>query len=507
MTTTAASEVVLFDEACPPAYSTMPTPGARNRLAELTVLARMLGLELMPHQRHILAVLTEQFDDGRPRYRDVTMTLPRQASKTTLLALMAFDRMLRWGRPQQVLYVAQALTDAVAVWRAGPWQMLVDAGFDREAGMRFYKGLSDSKISCANGSVLRLITGGRRTSGHGSTLGLAIYDEAFAAVDSRVEQSVMPTLRTVRDAQFVVASTAGDMSSTYLKRRVDDGRAMIEAGRSDGRVAYIEWSAPEHADPYDEAVWLKAIPNIGRNVELDDLRIEAAQQPEADWRRAGLNQWVTTAAEPVVNEAHWRACKTRLLKPSGGVVVGLDCTPDRASGSLVVCDSTGIAEVIAARPGVDWLVPAARHVVTRNSDVVGVALLGGASAATVFIDPLREAGVPHVVVTRPDYVVATGMFVDAVAARTVRVFESEFYSRLAVAVKGAVKQGKDGFIWSRLDVSIDICPLVALTLAHWAARRAKVESLRPPSVVDLDAESKDADVEAWLETIAPTEAG
>lgn len=487
---------MLFDAGCPPLWSTMPTSGASNRLPELTVLARLLGFELAPHQRHSLAVLTEQRSDGLPAYRDATVTVPRQCGKTTMLMLMALDRMLQWGGPQQLILVAQALGDAVNVWQRGPYQVMVESGLADAAGLKLNVALNDAKLVAANGSAMRFISPSSRSSGHGSTVGLVLYDEAFAATDSRVEQALMPAMRAVRDAQFIVMSTAGDASSHYLKRRVDDGRALVESDRcSAERTAFIEWGASPEADAYDEAVWRTAIPALGHTQHIDDLRHDAQRLPEPDWRRSGLNQWVTASVEPVLNEVGWRAAQRRDVAPEGGIIVGVDCAPDRAHGSLVVCDAAGTAEVVAARAGVEWIVEAATKLVERHPDVLGVALLGGASAASVFIDDFRAAGVPLAVATRSDYVVATGLLVDAVAAGQVRVAATEFFGRLAVAVKGAIKQGRDGFIWARVDVSIDISPLVAFTLAHWAARRGKVETLRAPQVVDLELDSPVDEVE------------
>lgn len=492
----------LYDPECPPRYSTVPDLTAENRLTELTVLAKMLGLTLMPHQRHILAVMTERLPGtDEPRYKDITLTLPRQASKTTMLMLMALDRMLAWGEEQTVVYVAQALVDAVNVWLGRPMQLIRKAGLDESAGLRFQRSLSDPKLVARNGSMLRILASGTTTSGQGSTLGLVIYDEAFSANDSRVELSLKPALRTIPDSQFVVASTAGDATSTYLKRRVEDGRHLVESGAEDTRIAYIEWSADDDANPYDEDVWRSAIPSLGHTVRLDDLRIDAEKMPESDWRRTGLNQWVTVAGDPIFSEAGWRSCQTEERAPYGGVVLGLDCTPDRAAGSLVACDPVGVSEVVSARQGVDWLVPEAVHIYREHDDVHGVCLLGGASASAGFADELRALNVPFYLANRTDYVAACGMLVDVIQAGGMRVVTSELFPRLDMAVKGAIRAGADGFIWARLDVTVDISPLVALTLAHWAARREKVDAVGKPSIVRLDDEAlrNEEREKAWKE--------
>src|SRR6185436_13616684 len=87
-------------------------------------------------------------------------------------------------------------------------------------------------------------------AGHGKTLDMGVLDEAFAQIDNRVEASWRPAMITRQQAQLWVVSTAGDLKSSYLRAKVDGGRAIVDSGK-DSRVAYLEWSAPQDADPED----------------------------------------------------------------------------------------------------------------------------------------------------------------------------------------------------------------------------------------------------------------
>jgi phage terminase large subunit-like protein len=58
----------------------------------VTAVARRIGLELLPWQRLVLSVAMEQVR-GRPAYRDVLVSVPRQSGKSTLVLALIVWRM------------------------------------------------------------------------------------------------------------------------------------------------------------------------------------------------------------------------------------------------------------------------------------------------------------------------------------------------------------------------------------------------------------------------------
>ena len=134
------------------------------------------------------------------------------------------------------------------------------------------------------------ITAGGETSGHGFTLDLAVIDEAWAQVDDRLVQSFRPAMVTRADAQLWIVSTAGTDDSVFLRERVDDGRARVEAGEAID-VAYFEWSAPDDADDDDPATWQAAMPALGVLIDLDTIASDRAAMDRAEFARAYLNRW------------------------------------------------------------------------------------------------------------------------------------------------------------------------------------------------------------------------
>ena len=222
----------------PPRFAT-PRTASRPTIGEaLARVGAVLGSPPLAWQRLVMDVAGELLPDGRPAYREVRVTVPRQQGKTAgLLLPVMVHRALAFGRPQRILYTAQDRNHARDKWAEQVDQL------DRSPLRRLYtvrRSNGSERIRWRTGST-HGITATGETSGHGFTLDLGVIDEAWSQVDDRLVQSMRPAMVTRRDAQLWIVSTAGTDDSVFLRERVDDGRARVEAGeRAD--VAYFEWS-------------------------------------------------------------------------------------------------------------------------------------------------------------------------------------------------------------------------------------------------------------------------
>jgi len=93
----------------------------------------------------VLDVALELDDAGRLIYRDVTLSIPRQQGKSTLLLVLWVTRCLLWP-DQRVVYTAQSGLDARKKW-AGDWLPLLAASP--------FAGLRDWKVSRDSTTVMR----------------------------------------------------------------------------------------------------------------------------------------------------------------------------------------------------------------------------------------------------------------------------------------------------------------------------------------------------------------
>jgi phage terminase large subunit-like protein len=174
-------------------------------------------------------------------------------------------------------------------------------------GGRFelYRGFGAEMVTADNGSTLELLSA-TESSGHGETTDLVVVDEAWVHVDARVEQAVRPTMATRKHAQLWALSTAGTSKSVWWRQKLDAGRAAAEMGVTDG-VCCFDWSAPEHANPADEATWWATMPALGKLIDVETVRADLANMGVPEFKRAYLNQWPDESDEGwrVFNQADW----------------------------------------------------------------------------------------------------------------------------------------------------------------------------------------------------------
>jgi hypothetical protein len=152
---------------------------------------------------------------------------------------------------------------------------------------------------------------------------------------------------------------------------------------------------------------------------------------------------------------------------TGDVVIALDVNPERSSASFAVAtrraDGLGHVELISRNPGTGWVVAEAKTLSVANRCPI---LLDPSSPAGGLLAELTKAGVDVKEVSAREYHQACGALVDAVRNRTFRHLGQP---ELVAAITGARKRvSGDSWAWSRINSTVDISPLVAVTLAHGA---------------------------------------
>jgi hypothetical protein len=192
------------------------------------------------------------------------------------------------------------------------------------------------------------------------------------------------------------------------------------------------------------------------------------QVTESEFKRYWLNQPVpTTIQEGLFPGATWGGSLALDSGIEGAVAFAVEVAEDRTWACIGAAGTTkndeNHVEVIDYRPGTGWLVGRMVELTLRHPTAV-VIVQSNAPAGSLVSD-LTEADVPVVKATTQEYAQACGMFYDAVAQDVVRHLGQR---ELNVAVGGAVKRTSgDAFVWDRRKSSLDISPLVAVTLALW----------------------------------------
>lgn len=432
----------------------------------------------MPWQRQVADTALEiDPDTGRLAYREVTVTVPRQAGKTTLLLSVMVWRALVF-RSQRIVYTAQTAKDAREKWEDEQVPALEGSEFHSLFTTRKTNG--SEAIRWRNGSLHYLMPTTEK-AGHGKTLDLAVIDEAFAQVDNRLEQSCKPAMITRPEPQFWVISTAGNADSVYLRSKVDRGREMASGDRRSG-VAYFEWSAPDELDAGAPETWRVCHPAIGHTITEDALAAESAAMEPAEFERAFLNRWVAGVTAAPIPVSVWNRRKEPDVKIGDDLCFAVDISPDRGYSSIAAAGPTGderfAVELADRREGTQWLVP--RLIEFWNKWSPSAVVVDNVGPAASLIPDLEAAGVRVVSTSAVDMRQACGRFYDAVLNDELT---HQGQVDLDAAIAGAAKRKLgDAWAWSRSSSQVDISPLVAVTLALWGA-----STLEQPVAVDVAA--------------------
>jgi hypothetical protein len=440
----------------------------------------MLGKPFMPHQQYAADVLGEIIPEtGRLAYSEGGVTIPRQEGKSTFIEAKATHRCSAtgfYGGRQNVLYTAQTRQKARKKWEEGFLADLkASAAFRGRVDPSLANGNEHIRFPDGSSFGIEAVT---EKAGHGDVVDEAYIDEAFAHQDWRLEQAFRPAMITRVNKLLMWISTAGWLdASPYLEAKVEAGRRAVAEDRRSG-LAYFEWSAPADADPGDEAVWWQCMPALGRTISIEAIRAEYQKALDEaklnEFRRAFLNQWVPKAAPDVwsvIPEAAWTALADPDSQPAGPLAfaVAVDGREGRR-GSIGVAgrraDGLLHAELADYQPGTSWIVPRLAEMHRKHG---GTVVVDAAGYEGSLIQPLEAAGVP---VTKPaarDVAAGFGQFCDAVTdSKSLRHLGQ---APLDAALAGAAVRdvGDAGRTWGRRAAAGDISPVVAVTLAVWAA--------------------------------------
>jgi hypothetical protein len=424
----------------------------------------------MPWQKLVADVALEMNTDGSPIYRELNVLVPRQCGKTSLMLAMELHRALLWGSPQTIGYTAQTGWDARRKLVDDQVPLIENSELAATV-KRIYRGAGMESVHFKNSSRIDVMPS-TPTAGHGRVISLGVIDEAFSDEDDRREGALLPAMATKRDAQLFVISTAGTQASLYLKRKVEQGRAMVEAGIDEG-VAYFEFSAHEDDDIDDPNVWWKTIPALGHTIDERVVAHARSTMTEGEFRRAMLCQW-TVLDDAAIPAKYVQRVMDPTTAPSGSLSFGIDVAMDRSWAAISVADETGRVELIDHREGVSWVVDRALELWRKNK---GALVVDGYSPANSLVDRLETGGLPVTRYSLRDMTAACGIFYDAVLDDAIRIRP---HTSLSAAIESAKrKQMASGWLWSRTVETADLTPLFASTLAyHHATNRRPPETTR-----------------------------
>jgi hypothetical protein len=320
-------------------------------------------------------------------------------------------------------------------------------------------------IELRNGKRLRFIARSKG-SGRGFAADLVILDEAFNLGDDEMA-ALLPTLSTRPNPQVWYTSTAGTELSVQLGRVRERGLA-----GSDPSLAFMEWSVDGDDDHDDPAAWARANPGMGIRISPDYIaRERAALSPDAFAReRLGVGLYPTDLADAwqVVSRPAWLALLDARSVPVDPVAFAADAMPGGSHAAVSVAGRRGDGllhvEVVDHLPGTAWVVPRLLELVAKHSPCAVV--IDPTGQAGHLIGEAEAGGIEVLKPTPRDAAQACGQFFEAATDSLTLRHRGDV--PLMKALGGAVSRPlADAWAWDRKNASVDICPLVAVTLAAW----------------------------------------
>lgn len=463
-------------------------------------LAFRAGLRLDPWQSLLLERSLGVEDDGRWSAFEVGMILARQNGKSAIFEARMLAGLFLYGE-ELIIYSAHEFKTAGEIFRR-VLGLIEGTGDLRKRVKAVARSKGEEGIELLptrenpRGQRLRFLA--RSTgSGRGFSGDCVLMDECQNLGDAPVD-AMMPTLLARPNPQLWYGGSAPDKDLAPCEQ-ITRVRNRALKGEAD-RLAYHEWSAElctdqcgaacaEHDNPADPLTWAKTNPALGSGrVTVEGIAKLHASMSYRGFARELLsvgNYPVEGGGWGVISEPAWSATADAGSEPLDPVAFAVDVTPDRSAAAIAVAgaraDGLLHLEVVEHRPGTDWVVARVQELIGRWSPCA-VALDPGGPAGSLVAE-FEAAGLELAATKARDVAAACGALYDAVVrppeapegwAPSVRHIP---HPGLSSALAGAGKRPLgDAWAWDRKGASVDISPLVAVTLARWAHTRFGVQT-------------------------------
>ena len=456
----------------PPRLATPPSGAPTFGPAVDAVGLALFGRPMQAWQSAVNAVAGEHDPDtGEMVHGVIVLHVPRRAGKSALTLAQLGRRVLGQARSQS-WYTAQTGGDAGRTFRREWLPILRSSGLARHLKVSLRAGGESFELTARSSSATCFAP--VESALHGTNVDLAVIDEAWAHDSDAgrgIELAVFPAQLTRPGAQTWIVSAGGTLASTWFDGWLERAETSLEAGRPG--IAIFDWGADNTApdyDPRDPATWWAAHPALGDTITVAAVAAELERASDiANFERSILNVWPRPRQLGKAVDLDAWAGLADLDSKGEPVALAFDVSADRANAALATAGRTAagvtVVEILAYRRGAAWLEEEVRS--WRRAHPFGVIVADSLAAGTV-ADRLEAAGVDVLRTGAAQMGRACADLVDQVTARTI-AHRAQAVLDDTLETAGRRILG-DGWAWSRRSSDSDISPLVAATLAAWAAR-------------------------------------
>ena len=320
-----------------PAHKLVPPAHDRSAGREVAELLQRIDMPPDPWQEDVLMAFMGRDRAGRWVAEEACLVVPRQNGKTAIFLGRALWGALPRGvdltkgfgehRDRLTLFSAHQYKTAIESFQTvNEW--LSHPELER-LKPKVTTGRGSESVAFAGGGRIALIARSQ-ASGRGFSPDVIMVDEAFAMDD--LAMSALKPSQAAREAPVMWFGSSAPMDgSTVLRRVCLAGRE----GEADG-LAYMEWCAPDEADPADPHAWAIANPALGtRLTERFTISERRIMAPE-DFARERLGLWFAEAVVSIFGPGAWQACTDPTAAPPLGArtALAVDVAPDRSRASI-----------------------------------------------------------------------------------------------------------------------------------------------------------------------------
>lgn len=442
-------------------------PKGDDRLGKEAVeLAASAGLVLDDWQQDVL-VGGLMMKGERWASFEVGLTVARQNGKGGILearelaALFLLEERL-------TIHSAHMVDTAMEAWMR--LRALIEDTPELHKQVRAYPAATGREgITLKNGCRVRFAS--RTKSGRrGFSCDCLIYDEAMFLPEF-AHGATLPVLSARPNPQVWYTGSAVDQ--TVHENGVVFARVRERGIEGDKKLAYFEWSVgAAHPDQVsDERARDEELQRLANPADRISLEYVAQEQRALDARsfaveRLSVGDWPATVqtSGSIIDFELWASLEDQASSVLDPVCFALDKSPDgKVSIAAAGARADGLLhlEVVENKAGTRWVAERMAELVEKHEPIAVCADAYGPVASLV--TELQQAGVEVKELTAGEHAQACSSLVDAVVEKRLRHRGGPL---MASAIKGAkTRPLADAWVWSRKNSTVDISPLVAVTLA------------------------------------------
>lgn len=435
---------------------------------EAADLAESCGLILDDWQRWVLDGILSERADGTWAAQVALLLLPRQNGKNSVLEAVELAGLFLFGE-KRIVHTAQLATTAADHQRR--MMALIRSNPELDACCQYIVANGkEAIIRRDTGQRLEFMTRGQKVLRGGSPQRI-VFDEALYLTDDQLN-AMLPSLSAqsmnLEGAPQLIYTSSAPLPSSELLYRV---RKQVIEGTAPAAF-YAEWGCEVGVDPTDREAWYESNPGLG--IRISEEWIEQNELPFLSPDGFAIERLgVVIGADNMPSELpEWPQRLDPKSLMEGKPSIAVDCDPDMTWTSVAVAgprkDKKIHAELVDRFTSTEDAIAALKSMYREFKQPVH---LDPRASAASLIPALMDAKIPLVEVSTVELVKACAHIKTEVREDRIR---HRGQQPLDVAVRSAaIRTVGEGWAWTRRTSTVSISPLVAVTLAVWAARNER----------------------------------